>query len=113
MDGNEKKRLRDHIGEHLDVSNSRLTDEETFFLRDFIDDYDETYKGQSQTRTRSFDSFSSDGRYTRKEEFTDTFTDDIGIRQDYSYRDDDGQTGEHTTEVKDARSILNWFKNHG
>lgn len=111
MDRSEKKRLRDRIGEHLDVSSSRLTDDEATFLNDFIDDYD-AYKGQSKTRQTSHDGWSSDGKYTRTENFTDTFTDDIGIRQDYSYHDDDGQSGDSTTEIKDARGILNWFRDH-
>ena len=110
MDRNEKKNLRDYIGEHLDVANARLTDEEAVFLRDFIDGYDETYKGQSDTHQASHVGWSSDGKYARREEFTDTFTDDIGIRQDYKYHDDDGQCGKSTTEVKDARGVLNWFR---
>lgn len=110
MDRSEKKRLRDDIGKHLDVSKARLTDDESGFLRDFIDGYDETYKGQSETRNSSFDGWSSDGKYTRTEEFTDTFTDEIGIRQDYRYHDDDGQRGESSSEIRDARGILNWFK---
>jgi hypothetical protein len=112
MDRNEKKKLRDHIGEHLDVSGARLSDDEAVFLRDFIDEYDETYKGWSETRKSSHDGWSSDGKFTRWEEFTETFTDDIGIRQDYSYRDDDGQNGASSREIKDARGILNWFKDH-
>lgn len=112
MDRGEKKRLRDHIGEHLDVSSTRLTDEEAEFLVDFIDNYDETHQGHSETRTSSHTGWSSDGKFTRKEEFTDTFTDDIGIRQDYSYSDDDGQSGESSSEIRDARGILNWFRDH-
>lgn len=113
MDRDEKKRLRSRIGKHIDVSHSRLTDEEASFLGEFIDTYEESYKGQSRTRTNRFTSFSSDGKYTRDEEFTDTFTDEIGIRQDYSYHDDDGQTGGSSTQVRDARGILNWFRDHG
>ncbi|MGI5162264.1 hypothetical protein [Microbispora sp. CA-102843] len=112
MDREEKKKIRDHIGEYLDVSGTRLTDDEAVFLRDFVDEYDEVHKGRSETRTRSRDGWSSDGKYTREETITDTFTDDVGIRTDYSYRDDDGQTGESSTEIKDARGILNWFKDH-
>ena len=81
-------------------------------MRDFIDEYDEKYKGQSKVRKTSHDGWSSDGKYTRWEEFTDTFTDDIGIRQDYKYHDDDGQRRESSNEIKDARGILNWFKDH-
>ena len=43
---------------------------------------------------------------------THTFTDDIGIREDYQYRDDDGQTGASSREIRDARGILNWFRDH-
>lgn len=110
VDRNEKKRLRDIIGEYLDVSNTRLTDNEAVFLvHDFIERYDE-FRGRSETRRSSHRSFSSDGRYTRTEEYTYTFTDDVGIREDYQYRDDDGQTGGFTREIRDARGILEYFK---
>lgn len=112
MDRAEKKRMRDRIGEHLDVSKTRMTDDEVAVLSDFIDGYGENHKGRSETRRSSFTDWSSDGRYTREEEVTDTFTDDIGIRQDYSYQDDDGQRGESSTEIKDARGILNWLRDH-
>ncbi|GAA2017276.1 hypothetical protein [Nocardioides kribbensis] len=110
MDRNEKKRLRDHIGEHLDVSGARLTDDEATFLSEFVDEYDEKHRGHSETWTRSFDSWSSDGKYTRKETFTDTFTDDVGIRRDYEYQDDGGQHGASSTEIRDARGVLDWFR---
>lgn len=113
MDRNEKKRLRHRIGEDLDVSKSRLTDEEATFLGSFIDNYDERYKGRSTTRQRTHDGWGSDGRFTRDEQFTDTFVDDVGIRQDYSYRDDDGQSGQSSSVIKDARGILDWFRHHG
>ncbi|MFE9442934.1 hypothetical protein ACFYO2_28975 [Streptomyces sp. NPDC006602] len=110
MDRHEKQRLRDYIGERLDVSGTRLTDDEATFLSDFLDAYDETYKGRTETRTTSRDCWSSDGKYTRRETFTDTFTDDVGIRQDYEYQDDDGQSGSSTNVITDARGILNWFR---
>lgn len=110
MDRSEKKKLREYIAEHLDVSNARLSDDEALQLRDFIDDYDESYKGQSVTRKSSYTGWSSDGKYTRTEEFTDTFTDEVGLRRDYSYHDDDGQTGESSHVVDDARGILNWLR---
>ena len=112
MDRNEKKKRRELIGEYLDVSNARLTDDEAgFLLHDFIEDYDK-YRGQSEARQSSHDGWSSDGKYTRSEELTHTFTDDIGIREDYQYRDDDGQTGASSREIRDARGILNWFRDH-
>lgn len=112
VDPSEKKRNREFIGEHLDVSRARLKDDEVEVLRDFIENYDDEYRGRSETRTSSYTGWSSDGKYTRTEEFTDTFTDDVGIRQDYSYKDDDGQTGASSRHVNDARGILNWLKDH-
>ena len=109
MDRSEKKKLRERIGEHIDVSGARLTDDEAEFLSDFVDGYNDEYRGRSETRTNSFTGWSSDGKYTRDETFTDTFTDDVGIRADYSYQDDDGQSGESSTNIKDARGILTWF----
>jgi hypothetical protein len=111
MDRTEKKNLREHIGEHLDVSGARLSDNDAQFLGDFIDTYGDTYRGRTETRTRTTDGWSSDGKYTRKETITNTFTDDIGIRVDHSYRDDDGQTGSSSSTITDARGILNWFRN--
>ncbi|PZO61319.1 MAG: hypothetical protein DI635_14795 [Pseudoxanthomonas suwonensis] len=110
MDRNEKKRIRDRIGEHLDVSRTRMSDDEASTLEEFIDGYDDNYKGRSETRTRSFDGWSSDGKYTRHETYTDTFTDEVGIRRDYEYKDDDGQTGSSSQIVKDARGVLDWLK---
>lgn len=96
MDRKEKKKLRERIGEQLDVSRTRLSDEDARELGQFMDNYAD-YRGHSKTRTRSFDSWSSDGKYLREETFTETFTEEMGIRSDYSYRDDDGQTGESST----------------
>lgn len=111
MDRDEKNRIRKNLGEHLNVSRTRLTDDEATFLSEFVKDY-EKYKGTSHSRTNKFTGWSSDGKYTRVEQFTDTFTDHVGIRQEYSYRDDDGQSGGTTTEIRDARGILNWFRDH-
>lgn len=113
MDRSDKKRLRERIGEHIDVSGARLSDDEAEFLGGFVDNYDDEHRGRSQTRTKSFTGWSSDGKYTRDEAFTDTFTDDVGIRADYSYQDDDGQSGGSSSEIKDARGILNWFRDRG
>jgi len=106
MDRNEKKKLREYIGEHIDVSGTRLSDKDAQELGQFIDNYD-NYRGRSTTRTKSFDSWSSDGKYTRDETFTETFTEEVGIRLDYSYMDDDGKSGESSENIQDARGILN------
>ncbi|WP_329359775.1 hypothetical protein [Streptomyces anulatus] len=110
MDRHEKTRLRDYIGEHLNLSGTRLTDDEATFLGDFLDKYDTTYKGRTETRNRKRAGWSSDGKYVRHETFTDTFTDEVGIRQDYEFQDDDGQSGTSTNVITDARGVLNWFR---
>ncbi len=112
MNRNEKKAKKDYISKHLDTNNTRLKDEEADFLCDFIDEYDDKYKGQTKTKKRSYAGWSSDGKYIREEEFTHTFSDDIGIHEEYKYHDDDGQSGEDSRDIKDARGILNWFKKH-
>ena len=112
MNRNDKKTKREYISTHIDTSKARLKDDEVDFLCEFIDEYDEKYKGQSHTHRSSYDGWSSDGKYTRKEETTYTFSDDIGIHEEYSYHDDDGQSGCQSRDIKDARGILNWFKKH-
>lgn len=111
MDREEKRQLRERIGEHLDVSHTRLTDDEAKRLVDFIDNYD-SYRGRSETRTESHDGWGSDGKYTQREEYTDTFTDEVGIREDYSYQNDDGTGGGWSTDIRDARGILDRLKDH-
>lgn len=113
VDRNEKKRFRERIGEHLDLSGARLTDDEAVFLSDFIDEYDEKHRGRREPRTRSYPGWSSDGKYVRTERVTVTFTDEVGIRTDREYWDDDGQSGHSTHDITDARGILNWFKEQG
>lgn len=112
MDREEKRKLREHIGEHVDVSRARLRDDEAKRLGEFVDDYG-SRRGQSETREWSTRGWSSDGRYIRHHRQTDTFTEEVGIRREYSYQDDDGQKGSETTDVKDARGILNWLDEHG
>jgi len=107
VDRNQKKKVREVIGECLDVSKARLSDDDARFLLGFVEDYDDKWKGQSRTRQSSHKGWSSDGKFTRTEECTYTFTDDVGIREDCQYHDDDGRTGGSSREIKDARGILN------
>lgn len=111
MDQKEKKEKKEHIGKHININNARLKDGEVNTLFDFVNNYDDDYKGKSKTKKRTYDGWSSDGKYTRQEEYTSTFTEDVGIHEEYRYYDDDGQSGGNSTHIKDARGILNWFKN--
>jgi hypothetical protein len=105
----EKKRV---ISEHIDLGNGRFKDGEVDSLHELATNR-EKYNGQSKTIRRKFDSFSSDGKYTREEETTYTFRgDDEGVRieEKYQYHDDDGQTGGSETVHNTGRNILNLFK---
>lgn len=106
MDANEKKKARARIGEHIDVSKARLTDAEAGELLDLVNGYDD-YKGKTRSQTISGDSWSSDGKFSYKRTTTHTFTDDIGIREDFEYSTDDNDHEKRSTEIKDARGILN------
>lgn len=52
MDRARKKRLRDKISQSIDITSTRLSDDEAQELSDFVDDYD-SYAGTSTTRERS------------------------------------------------------------
>ncbi|MFC8722473.1 hypothetical protein [Kitasatospora sp. NPDC057198] len=110
MDPRERQQRRNYIGEYLDVSSTRLRDDEVMFLCEFIETYDQTYRGVTKTRTKPGRGWGSDGKYTYSETYTYTFTDDVGIREDYQYQDDDGGKRENTMVIKDARGVLNWFR---
>lgn len=109
MDQQEKRRLRETIGAHLDVSNTRLTDDDALILAEFIRDYGQ-YRGREETHTSTRPGWGSDGKYTLRETTTHTFTDEIGIRQDYEYQDDDGVHRSSSTMITDAREVLNYLK---
>ena len=112
MNRNEKKEKKAFIGGHLDIRNTRLKDGEVNFLFNFIREYKDKYKGQTDTKKNRFSSWCSDGKFTRREENTYTFNDDISIQEEYKYNDDDGQSGGYSNKIKAARGILNWFKKH-
>ncbi len=59
------------------------------------------------TKTRS--AFSAEGKYFITETFTDSFPDRVGIRQEFTYEDDDGGERSATSLINDARGILNWL----
>lgn len=112
MNRNKKRTLRNHIGMFLDISSTRMADDEANFLECFINNYAKEYKGKSTTLQHSYTDWGSEGKYTRTETTTYTFTDEPGIREDYSYQDDDGQSDSWSTIITDGRTILNFFKTH-
>ena len=106
MDKKEKKRI---ISAVIDLANGRYKDKEVDTLYDLVKNRDD-YNGTSRTYKRSFDGWSSDGKYTREEETTYTVRSDeegVRIEQHYEYRDDDGQTGSRDQIFDTGREILN------
>lgn len=110
MDKSEKKRLREKIGERLDVSHTRMSDDDAVLLDSFLDSYESDYRGESRTKASSGIGFDSDDRYRYKESTTYTFTDEPGVRVDYSYEDDDGDSRSSSQTLTDARSVLDVLK---
>lgn len=113
MNQNEKKQAREFIGRFINVSRSRLTDVETEFLLDFIHRYNSDFRGRFLRHKSSNSGWDSDGKYTRTEITTYTFTPHIGIEEHQTVRYDDGQNDEYRTQITDARGILNWFRKFG
>lgn len=112
MNKSEKKRLRERIGEKLDVSRARTTDDEAMFLDSFLNTYVSDYQGRTKTVKNRGKGFSSDGKYWYEEITNYTFMEEPGIQVDYSYHDDDGGHQNSTRTIRDARGILDFFKNH-
>ena len=111
MDRNEKKRRREFIGEHLDVSGTRLNDDETRMLCDYIENFADDYSGQSETRRTTTKGFDRGDTYRRTVECTTTFKGDMSIREVCQVSYDDGQIDDPTMVIiKDARGIVNRLK---
>ncbi|ASN20121.1 hypothetical protein [Arthrobacter sp. YN] len=110
MDRNEKSRLNNFIGEHLDVSRTRLKDWEVDFLVGFIENYDADYKGVSETlRTTETKGFDRSDTYRRRSTISYAFTDDIGIHEVDRVEYDDGQRDDFSVNITNARGVLEWF----
>jgi hypothetical protein len=112
VDRDEKARMRNYIGEHLDLAGTRLSDFQAQRLVDFIDNYDQ-YRGRSFERNSTHRGFSSEGRYVRSDTVLDTFTDAVGIHRDTYHRYDDGQEDHFPEDITTARGILDWLDSNG
>jgi len=109
MDSKEKKEKKSIIGSVIDLANGRFKDDEVETLFDIVTNRDK-YIGESKTYRNSFTDWSSDGKYTRDQEYTYTLNsknDKISIGEHYEYHDDDGQSGSEDIEHTTAREILN------
>jgi len=108
MNKKEKQSKRSMIAAALNLVGSHLKDSEVNTLFDIVST-PENYDGTSKTVEKSYTSWCSDGKYTRKESTIYTlFSDDDGVRieEDYIYHDDDGQRGGNKVIHTSARAIL-------
>jgi hypothetical protein len=107
MDRNSRKRMRNRIGERIDVSRTRLSAVEAVPRRSSDSTMTTTKKGRAVTHRICLDGWGSEGKDRVTEANTDTLTDEVGIRRDYVYRNDHGPSRQSTSEFKDARGVLN------
>lgn len=110
MDKSEKKYLREEISQHFDLSGVRLSDDDALLLQSFICNFASKFKNLVVHSLKSYDGWSSDGKFTRTEEKTAQFDDDMSLRRTERYWDDDGQHGEYTDVTQNARTIVNFLK---
>ncbi len=109
MDRKEKNRMKNEIGEHIDLANGRYKDYEVEQLHSLVKNRD-AFDGQSRTYRKSYKTFDSEDTYRVEE--TDTYTfrsDDSGIRieQDWTRDWDDGQHDVSHRSYSSGREILN------
>ena len=103
-----RKEKRQIIGESIDLGNGRFKEHELDTLLDIATNFG-SYSGQRNTERKSFTDWCSDGKYSRTTETTYSFDrDDSGIfiSEDYSYKDNDGDSGSGRIEHRTARDIL-------
>lgn len=112
MDRNEKNEKKRIISEKIDLGSGKYKDDEVEKLY-VIATEPEKCNVLTKTIKNSFTGWSSDGKFTRKEETIYSCKENderIRFRSVYQYEDDDGQTGKHETETNNGREILNIMK---
>ena len=102
------KEKRAYIGQHLDLSKTRLTESDADILCDFIDKYDD-YKGKSKTVRHCGDGISSDGKWSWERETTYTFNNTPGIHEESDYTTDENEHSHTSRDITSGRGILDWF----
>ncbi len=108
MDKKEKAAKKDIIRNYIDLANGRFRDDEVDSLLDLVENRDK-YDGKTKTYEHSFDSWCSDGKYTRDEKTSYTLNaadDGIHIDEHYEYHDDDGAHGSSDRVYSTGREIL-------
>lgn len=109
MDNKTKRKLREKISKRIDLSNTRLKDSEYETLNSLIDNVDQ-YKGKTKTYKKNYREKDYRGNYDVEKTWNYTLESDddgIRVREDYDYRNDDGDSHSSTTIHNSARQLLN------
>ena len=109
MDKKEKEQKKEYIKTSINLANGRFKDEEINALYNLVENKS-SYDQRSKTYESTYDGWCSDGKYTRKEKATYTFSDakdGIQIEEYREFHDDDGTEGTSLSYYKTGREILN------
>ena len=112
MTKDEKAQKKSIIGEQIELGNGRFKDDEVNILYELVKNIT-NLNGKREERQSHTDSFSSEGKFHRDETWIYTLLQEAGkifIKEEHSYKDDDGQAGDYIEEHTTARDILNVLK---
>ena len=93
---------RDYLSQYIDIAGSHLNDSDVEWLMRFINSV-----GNRYTEEGNFDSWGSDGKYTRNWVKEYIIESDYSLTSNYSYKDDDGTSGSYSENITNARDIIN------
>ncbi len=113
MNKREKDEKKSFISKTIDLANGRFKDSEINILENLVKNRAE-FNGSAKSFERTFDGFSSDGRYRRNERTTFTIKDlgdKIHIEEITEVNDDDGYSNKFVKTYKTGREIINILKN--
>ena len=101
------KEEREYLSQFVDIASCHLNDSDVDWLMRFINSV-----GNRHTEEGSFDSWSSDGRYTRNWVKEYIIESDYSLTSNYSYQDDDGASGSYSENITHARDIINIIREY-
>ena len=101
------KEEREYLSQFVDIASCHLNDSDVDWLMRFINSV-----GNRHTEEGSFDSQSSDGRYTRNWVKEYIIESDYSLTSNYSYQDDDGASGSYSENITNARDIINIIREY-
>ena len=101
------KEEREYLSQYVDIASCHLNDSDVDLLMRFIDSVGNRYIEED-----SFDSWSSDGKYTRNSVTEYIIESDYSLTRNSSYQDDDGASGNYSENITNARDIINIIREY-